>query len=285
MDHRSINAVSICAALLMVFWDLSMDPLRATIEGRWVWQSPGVYLGIPMSNFLGWFLTAWLMFRAFGAWLLANRKRLPLRDEFAKWPFWAVGAMVYLSFCGEYLLNPMVDGRRRHRICRALGRRGAQRCRPHRAADHGSSRRLCGATDDRGAAPGAGAQRRLRQRARGRADPARPRYDRVTSMDTPRRTFMLESERRLRAAPEELTAIILDPEQLSYWGRAVFMECEVLDHGDSDGLGMETRSYAKGLLPHAFIVSLAHQRARSAQIDARRCLGRPRGLRQARGNT
>jgi uncharacterized membrane protein len=106
-DSRSINAISVCAAMLMVFWDLSMDPLRATIEGRWIWDSPGVYLGIPMSNFLGWFLTAWLMFRAFGVWLLANRGRLPQREEFAKWPFWAVGAMVYLSFCGEYLLNAM----------------------------------------------------------------------------------------------------------------------------------------------------------------------------------
>jgi hypothetical protein len=74
-------------------------------------------------------------------------------------------------------------------------------------------------------------------------------------MEIPGRTFMLQSERRLKATPEELTAIILDPEQLSYWGRAVFMECEVLDRGDRHGLGMATRSYAKGLLPHAFIVS------------------------------
>ena len=50
-----------------------------------------------------------------------------------------------------------------------------------------------------------------------------------------RRTFELQSERRLRARPEELTAIILDPEQLSHWGRAVFMICDVLDRGDERG--------------------------------------------------
>jgi hypothetical protein len=74
-------------------------------------------------------------------------------------------------------------------------------------------------------------------------------------MTEPRRTFMLESQRRLRATPEELTAIILDPEQLSHWGRAVFMVCEVVDRGDPRGLGMQTRCYAKGFLPHAFVVS------------------------------
>ena len=108
-DRRSINTVSVFAALLMVFWDLSMDPLRATIEGRWIWDSPGPYLGIPTSNFLGWFLTAWLMFRTFGAWLLVNREGLPARAEFSAWPSWAVCAMIYLSFCGEYLLNPLIE--------------------------------------------------------------------------------------------------------------------------------------------------------------------------------
>ena len=68
------------------------------------------------------------------------------------------------------------------------------------------------------------------------------------------RTFRMQSERRLRASPEELTAIILDPDQLSHWGGAVFMECEILERGDPRGLGMSTRSYAKGLLPHAFVV-------------------------------
>lgn len=67
------------------------------------------------------------------------------------------------------------------------------------------------------------------------------------------RTFSIRTEWNLNGRPEELTAIVLDPEQLSHWCRTVFMGCDVVERGDGRGLGMATRVYSKGLLPHSFV--------------------------------
>lgn len=40
----------------MTAWDLFLDP-QMVGEGYWAWVRRGVYRGIPVSNFLGWFVT------------------------------------------------------------------------------------------------------------------------------------------------------------------------------------------------------------------------------------
>jgi uncharacterized membrane protein len=40
---------------LMLAWDLSIDPCLGHLYSFWVWDSPGVYYGIPFSNFAGWY--------------------------------------------------------------------------------------------------------------------------------------------------------------------------------------------------------------------------------------
>ena len=39
----------------MVGWDLIFDPTEVS-RGLWVWEKSGWYYGIPIENFLGWFL-------------------------------------------------------------------------------------------------------------------------------------------------------------------------------------------------------------------------------------
>jgi len=91
----------VLAAFFMVVWDLSMDPLRATHEGRWTWLEGGDYLGIPVSNFVGWFVVTWACFQIFAVFENGKaRDPSPHRD-------WAVPVM-YAAFAGEYLLNPVL---------------------------------------------------------------------------------------------------------------------------------------------------------------------------------
>jgi putative membrane protein len=45
------------ASFIMVSWDLTIDPMASTINGNWVWRNGGSYFGVPVSNFLGWYLT------------------------------------------------------------------------------------------------------------------------------------------------------------------------------------------------------------------------------------
>jgi uncharacterized membrane protein len=58
-------ALPIVAAFVMVQWDVVMDPPNATLGHAWIWHDGGGYFGVPLSNFLGWYLTVWLFFQAF----------------------------------------------------------------------------------------------------------------------------------------------------------------------------------------------------------------------------
>jgi putative membrane protein len=49
------------AAAAMTAWDLSLDP-RMVADGAWIWPNGGFYFGIPLSNFVGWFVTAAAIF-------------------------------------------------------------------------------------------------------------------------------------------------------------------------------------------------------------------------------
>lgn len=62
------------ASLIMVAWDLSMDPTWSLLDGAWIWQDGGRYFGVPVSNFFGWFFTGYIYYQAF-ALLQGQRKR------------------------------------------------------------------------------------------------------------------------------------------------------------------------------------------------------------------
>ena len=42
------------SAFLVTILDLVLDPI-AVNEGRWFWEMPGKYYGVPIKNFIGWF--------------------------------------------------------------------------------------------------------------------------------------------------------------------------------------------------------------------------------------
>ena len=45
-------------ALMMVAIDLVIDPLAANTLRFWQWQNPGLYYGIPFTNFAGWLVVS-----------------------------------------------------------------------------------------------------------------------------------------------------------------------------------------------------------------------------------
>ena len=48
--------VILLTALYLVLIDLVLDPVFVHL-GIWVWITPGLYYGVPLSNFIGWFTT------------------------------------------------------------------------------------------------------------------------------------------------------------------------------------------------------------------------------------
>lgn len=82
--------VPLITSVIAVVLDLFIDPV-AVAAGYWVWFVQGtVYYGIPLLNYVGWFV---LMFLAPLAWILIARHR--------HWSYWqkggvALGALVPL---------------------------------------------------------------------------------------------------------------------------------------------------------------------------------------------
>ncbi|MBI3943619.1 MAG: carotenoid biosynthesis protein [Chloroflexi bacterium] len=58
--------LSAMSALAVTAWDLVMDPIMVG-SGHWVWEVPGAYFGIPIQNYLGWFVTTFVIYLAYRA--------------------------------------------------------------------------------------------------------------------------------------------------------------------------------------------------------------------------
>jgi putative membrane protein len=57
LGARSTPATRIAlGSAALTAWDLFLDP-QMVGEGYWAWVRRGVYRGIPLSNYLGWFVT------------------------------------------------------------------------------------------------------------------------------------------------------------------------------------------------------------------------------------
>ena len=67
------------AAGIMTAWDLVMDPPEATIAHAWLWHDGGADFGVPLSNYFGWLLTAWLFFQFFALYRRATPQPHPGR--------------------------------------------------------------------------------------------------------------------------------------------------------------------------------------------------------------
>jgi lycopene beta-cyclase len=52
-------ARALTAALAFTVWDLFLDP-QMVAWNFWVWDKPGAYFGIPLVNYLGWFLVSFV---------------------------------------------------------------------------------------------------------------------------------------------------------------------------------------------------------------------------------
>ena len=65
-------ALPALASFIMVLWDLSMEAIWSTIDRAWVWRDGGFFFGVPLSNFCGWYFTAFLFYLAFAFYCRAG---------------------------------------------------------------------------------------------------------------------------------------------------------------------------------------------------------------------
>lgn len=96
-----VVALPLLASLPMVAWDLSMDPVWSTIQHCWIWQHGGPYFGVPVSNFLGWYLTVYIFYQLFALYL----RHRPVAFNPLPASFWQLAVLFYaLCAAGNLLL-------------------------------------------------------------------------------------------------------------------------------------------------------------------------------------
>jgi putative membrane protein len=89
------------ASAILVSWDLSMDSVWSTIVRAWIWRHGGIYFGVPLTNFLGWFVTGYVLYQLFALYL---RKRPAVENPLPA-GYWNMAVIFYgLSAAGNLLL-------------------------------------------------------------------------------------------------------------------------------------------------------------------------------------
>jgi len=96
-----IFALPLLASFIMLAWDLSMDPDWSTLDHVWIWQNGGTYFGVPLSNFFGWFLTAYIFYLAFALYCRTQ----PIFAAPSTQGYWYTAILVYAT-CA--LGNPLI---------------------------------------------------------------------------------------------------------------------------------------------------------------------------------
>lgn len=106
--NRPLNLIvlPLVAALVMTQWDLVMDAPESTISRAWIWHDGGAYFGVPLTNFFGWLLTAWLFYQLFALYLARRPAALPHRRDRAL----RLAAILFYLCSGLTHLTPWLAG-------------------------------------------------------------------------------------------------------------------------------------------------------------------------------
>jgi putative membrane protein len=104
----SLIAVPLVASFLMVAWDLTFDPFASTVIGSWVWEDGGSYFGVPFGNFLGWFLTVFIFFTLFAAYL-SRRPQATTSSTALSGQYWLQAVAFYVAGAIPAVLRPLTE--------------------------------------------------------------------------------------------------------------------------------------------------------------------------------
>lgn len=83
----------VVASFAMVGWDVAMDPIHSTLHGYWIWPTGGSYFGVPLSNFVGWYFTVFVIYSMF-SWLI-SRRRVTVNPVDAR-TYWYQAPVIFL---------------------------------------------------------------------------------------------------------------------------------------------------------------------------------------------
>jgi putative membrane protein len=108
LEGKWIFVVPLIAAFILVMWDLGLDPILSTVLSLWVWESPGPYFGVPILNFVGWFVIGFIFYQLFALYLSRYDRIRPQKVKtLASKPYWLEAAIVYGLIGFSIIVTPI----------------------------------------------------------------------------------------------------------------------------------------------------------------------------------
>ncbi|WP_390913877.1 carotenoid biosynthesis protein [Pseudosulfitobacter sp. SM2401] len=101
LSGSRLFSVPMVATFVVVMWDLSMDPARATLGQTWIWEDGGAYFGVPFLNYVGWHLCVYTILQAFALYLNRTDKAVGLTGRSHN--FLILPVMMYGAIVVEFL--------------------------------------------------------------------------------------------------------------------------------------------------------------------------------------
>jgi uncharacterized membrane protein len=111
LKGKWILVVPFIAALIMVMWDLGMDPIFSTVLKQWEWQTIGpYYFGVPIPNFCGWFNLVFISYLLFALFLSKFDRIQPQKmDMLYSKPYWIEATVVYSLIGLSIIIAPIFN--------------------------------------------------------------------------------------------------------------------------------------------------------------------------------
>ena len=88
----------IVAAFIMTGFDLAFDPIGHSVQHAWTFRHPGGQFGVPLSNFLGWLFTGWVIFQLFAL----TEHRFPFTRAVASRGYWLLPCLIWLGLGAQF---------------------------------------------------------------------------------------------------------------------------------------------------------------------------------------
>ena len=86
-----VVTLPLVASFIMVAWDLSQDPIWSTVLHGWVWVNGGAFFGVPVTNFLGWYLDIYVIYQVYALYL----RNYPSRSRRLPFSYWNLAVLFY----------------------------------------------------------------------------------------------------------------------------------------------------------------------------------------------
>jgi putative membrane protein len=103
-SETSRVAWAFCAGAILTAWDVAMDPAMSKATTHWLWHTDGFFYGMPLTNWIGWFLTGSVVARAMLAVVPPERFATQVSPSRLPLVIYAINGVMPIAICFRHEL-------------------------------------------------------------------------------------------------------------------------------------------------------------------------------------